>query len=699
MAAFNLYLKTINSRLAEPESLDYDFRNNLVRQALERFPELLSGGETQWLTLSEAQKVVNGVLPGRTYSKSLYSALVAEGILTEDMIRLSDGRHEEVVFISYNRFADHIIADHLLRLHLDPNDPSAAFSKNGGLAFLCDDQRYKSYGLIEALSIQIPERTGIELVRLAPGLLDHPMIGQAFLQSIVWRKLDAFYEDTFAVWDEVMQSKMIRLFDPLDTLLAVSSVPDHPFNADFLDQRLRQDSIPDRDSWWSTYLHCTWGNEGPVDRLVDWASNISGDDDVEEEVVDLAATTLAWMFTTPNRFLRDRATKALVALLTGRLESAGRLVHHFANVDDPYVTERIYAVTYGVAMRNHDVDAVTKLASIVHEHVFASGNPPPQILLRDYARGVVERAIYLGADISINLALIRPPYRSNWPEIPSENDIVSLTPNRSKGAWAEGDLEWSRNRIHNSVMDSILNDFGRYVIGSESESNWLSLRLDEDPWQSPEQRTETLLAKLDQTERAGYEEFKRAETRTLSSLPFFRRVRTDGSDNEFTLEIEDDRQKERLQESRQLLMSALTEEHRLELESIEQAKLDGSPRFDVRVIQRYVLWRVFDLGWTIDRFGEFARFYIGDHGRAANKPERMGKKYQWIAFHEILAYISDHFQYRKRYFIEEGERQYEGPWQESRRDIDPSLTLRSTPGGTSWGPHMSAWWGEELYEA
>ena len=106
------------------------------------------------------------------------------------------------------------------------------------------------------------------------------------------------------------------------------------------------------------------GNEGPVDRLVDWASNISGDDDVEEEVVDLAATTLAWMFTTPNRFLRDRATKALLGLLTGRLESAGRLVHHFANVDDPYVTERIYAVTYGVAMRNHDVDAVRKLASI-----------------------------------------------------------------------------------------------------------------------------------------------------------------------------------------------------------------------------------------------------------------------------------------------------------------------------------------------
>ena len=378
-AAFDLYLKTINSRLAEPESLDYDYRYNLVRQVLERFSERLSEGETRWLTLSEAQNVVNGVLPGRTYSKSLYSALIAEGILIEDMIRRSDGLHEEVAFIAYNRFADHIIADHLLNTHLDAEDPYAAFSNDGGLAFLREEQKYKSYGLIEALSIQTPERIGIELVRLAPELMNHSMIGKAFLQSIVWRKLDAFYEDTFAVWDKVVQSKMIRLFDPLDTLLSVSSVPDHPFNADFLDQRLRQDSMPDRDSWWSTYLHRTWGNKASVDRLVDWASNLTDTDDVEEEVIDLAATTLAWMFATPNRFLRDRATKALVALLTGRLESALRLLDRFADIDDPYISERIYAVMYGIAMRSHDAEAMGKLASQIFKHVFASGNPPPHI--------------------------------------------------------------------------------------------------------------------------------------------------------------------------------------------------------------------------------------------------------------------------------------------------------------------------------
>ena len=52
---------------------------------------------------------------------------------------------------------------------------------------------------------------------------------------------------------------------------------------------------------------------------MDWASDVSHEEVIDDTVVDLAAITLAWMFTTPNRFLRDRATKALVALLSGRL--------------------------------------------------------------------------------------------------------------------------------------------------------------------------------------------------------------------------------------------------------------------------------------------------------------------------------------------------------------------------------------------
>ena len=694
---FDLYLEAIHERLRDPESLDYDPKRNLVRQALERLAERLAEIETRRLPRSEAQTIVDNLLPGRDYSRSLYAALVAEGILTEDMGPSSSGVSEEVVSITYDRFADHIIADHLLNAHLDPDDPGIAFSKSGGLAFLVEDDRYVRYGLIEALSIQVPERTGKELVRLAPTVLNRANVSYAFLQSIMWRNHDAFSKDTHLLLDDFLQREDIWK-DLLDTVVSLSTVPGHQFNADSLDRRLRQDPMPDRDSWWSTYLHRAWDTQGPVDRLIDWASNLSGDDDVEDEVVDLAATTLAWMLTTPHRFLRDRATKALVAILAGRFESARRLVNRFADVDDPYVSERVYAVAYGVAMRSRDADAVGKLASAVYERVFASGNPPPHILLRDYARGVVERAIYLGAQISIDVSLIRPPYKSNWPDIPSEKVVEALTPNLNRGAWAGGDLEWSRNRIHQSVMGDSFNDFARYVIGTESEPSWLSLRLDEDRWQSPKERLATLVGKLSDSERVAYENWERIKYEGSQILILAQRALFEEDHEAHRLSREIEQHEQKIEAARQRLMSKLTEFHRLELESILQANSADRPEFDVREIQRYVMWRVFDLGWTTERFGEFDRFSIGFQGREA-KLERMGKKYQWIAYHEILAYISDHFQYQEPYFSDDGVHQYNGPWQLHVRDIDPSCVLRSTPGGTSWEPHSAVWWGDLQYDA
>jgi hypothetical protein len=80
--------------------------------------------------------------------------------------------------------------------------------------------------------------------------------------------------------------------------------------------------------------------------------------DLEDDTVELAAIALVWMLSTSNRFLRDRATKALVSLLTGRLDHVGRVVGHFADVDDLYVAERVYAVAYGAAMRSSDVTEI-----------------------------------------------------------------------------------------------------------------------------------------------------------------------------------------------------------------------------------------------------------------------------------------------------------------------------------------------------
>lgn len=712
--SFNLYLGAINLRLAP--TLGFNPKDDLVGHALDAFTKALVTSDERWLTRRNAQKAVDALLPGRDFERSLYHGLVVEGVLIEDIAQRENAKDDEVVFIAYDRFGDHLVANVLLDEHLDKDNPASAFSNGTPLAFLWDVSRYTAPGLLEAMCVQVPERTGKELISLAPKAIDHWGIGDAFRQSLVWRAVSAFTEGTREALNEVIRSQHDS-DDTLDVLLTIATLPGHPFNAKFLDRRLRRDPMPDRDAWWSTYLHRAWGEHGAVDRLVDWALSVVHGAELDDEAVDLAATALAWMFTTSNRFLRDRATAALVNLLTGRLGSVTRLVERFADVDDPYVAERVYAVAYGTAMRSHDSVEVWALATCVYARAFENGTPPAHILLRDYARGVVERALHLDADLPIDEGRIRPPYISEWPAIPTEEEIKSLLPDWTRGGYDDRDTEWARNRIGSSVMDD---DFARYVIGTNSSptsSDWLALRLEDPSWQSVDARIAGLVEGFSEKERSAWEAFtatddvlrqKQLEIRFAS----FRRAiegegSADGDAAASETDVADVPDVERAKKERDAALAALraslSDDHARSISALMAEKDSDEergrpPHFELRQIQRYVLWRVFDLGWTTERFGEFDRYLIGYRGRDASKAERIGKKYQWIAYHEIMALVADHFQYREKYREEEGDKVYEGPWQISMRNIDPSCILRALPGGTSWNGHPQSWWGASRYE-
>ncbi len=198
----------------------------------------------------------------------------------------------------------------------------------------------------------------------------------AFEQSLAWRDVGTYSERTCDLVRAKLKPEGQDRSAILDVLLTLASTPEHPLNARFLDARLREDEMPTRDTWWTVYLqHATSGGRA-AKRLRDWALALSPTMELVDESVDLCAMSLAWMLAAANRPVRDRATKALVNLLTGRLDAAARLVEEFANVDDPYVAERVYAVTYGVATRSHDSAKVKMLAECVYSRVFANGAPP-----------------------------------------------------------------------------------------------------------------------------------------------------------------------------------------------------------------------------------------------------------------------------------------------------------------------------------
>ena len=135
---------------------------------------------------------------------------------------------------------------------------------------------------------------------------------------------------------------------------------------------------------------------GAVDRLVDWAWSPEDKAHIADESVRLCGVVLAWFLTTSNRFLRDRATKALVRLFTHRIKVLRTVIQGFIDVNDPYVFERLMAIAYGCSVRSEDTEAIGRLAADIYAWVFRDGHPPVHILARDYARGVIRLTSIVG---------------------------------------------------------------------------------------------------------------------------------------------------------------------------------------------------------------------------------------------------------------------------------------------------------------
>ena len=131
-----------------------------------------------------------------------------------------------------------------------------------------------------------------------------------------------------------------------DRLWETRATP-HPLNSEFLDANLRQMSIIDRDLCWTEWLRRN------SKELIDDAERLAEiwrDETTRAATDQLLAKWLMWLQTSTVRRLRDHATRALYwfgrsdpsALLTLTMESL--------SINDPYVSERMLAALYGVAM-------------------------------------------------------------------------------------------------------------------------------------------------------------------------------------------------------------------------------------------------------------------------------------------------------------------------------------------------------------
>ena len=470
---FNFLIDSVNEKLAQEEYLDFDPKSEIVVRAIIKLAELMAQGNKQWLDREQAQSAVNDFLPSTSYHNSLFRHLLTEGLLAEDRFYRGEDLWQEGIRFTYERLSDHLIVKYLLDKYLDLTNPSEAFLPEQPIGKLIKNSYDENHGLLEALSIQIPELIKKELVEIVPQYANSFVFIASFIESLLWRKHNSITEATDKYINDYILSNEISKRQLFNVFLTISTNIDHPYNADFLHNHLKEFKLAERDAWWSVFIYYEYREHEAVDSLVDWAWSPEDKSHIDDEAIRLCAVALSWFLTTSHRFLRDRATKALVSILTPRIYLLRQIIPNFLDVNDLYVLERLFAVAYGCAMRSTDYNAVAELAKDVYGWIFEEDQPVAHILLRCYARGVIEIALNNNSELDIDVNKVRPPYNSDWLDyIPTEQDLEP---------YMRKNYEIGTNPGLGDIEHSVLGDgdFANCIIGTNLSFAWTSQPLNQ----------------------------------------------------------------------------------------------------------------------------------------------------------------------------------------------------------------------------
>ena len=463
---FDRYLESKADRIEKQLSLDGGVRP--VHNAIDAFCQALADANRGSLARHFATKIINKFAPGRDqWPDTMLGTLLSENVLTVDLAWDSDcAGHVDVIRFTYQRFADYRIGSVLLEpLGGDVGRLKECLARGEPLR---GRLLQAPAGWIEALAVQMPERFGIELLDAADWRLDSFVLEQwsrAFVLSIAARRPSAVTKRSHELLKKAQQ-QLPDLFElVLETIISVAPSPEHPLNANHLHQRLKSLPMPERDVAWSIPTYFAFGYGETLDRLIRWAAQ-GPYPNCGNDVVELAAVPIIWTFTSPNRHMRDYATKALSRLLSGHLSVLPSLIRRFEGVDDPYVIERLAVVSHGAALCGGDsapkdvVAAATEL-----KRVAVAEDQIPNIITRDAVRGIYEWCAKHGFIDDESYRDLLPPYGSVPPKEP--RTFNDLTQRYGGEKVDEHNTKYSYWNLLSSIFYTAqyMGDFGKYVIG------------------------------------------------------------------------------------------------------------------------------------------------------------------------------------------------------------------------------------------
>jgi len=679
---FRHYINAVQQRLVAKRE-QYRYHSKLVASALDVFAKAcFDQSDRRTLTVENALSLFSSQFTSFPF---LIGDLIEESVLIRSLPQSYHGietDNEEFLYFAYERFGDYYIAEELLKDQTVDSIPSS-FAKAGHLGKLAENDSWYNDGILEAMSVLLPEKFGLELFEVCAWVYDEERnyhvldtsMPTWYLNSLKWRSLESIDDKKFVEWAQ--NTRQFRVDDDtyFNFLFEMCSISGHPFNSDRLTRILKREKMPERDAFLQQFFLYFSGDydsgaKMPVAHLIEWSWRPGISSVIDQETARLVGQSLAWVLASSHIVLRDRATKAMVNLLQDQMGALVSILEAFADIDDMYILERLYAVAYGCALRSSDAKGLELLAQDTYVRIFESGNPPAHLYLRDYCRHIIELALHRGVQLQVDLVNFRPPYRSPLPSFPTEEEVKKFTRDSSDDP-KEAKRRQASGQVHHSVVAW---DFGRYEIDPAMDSFEVV----------PFTFKATLNAFKKQLQRRAKSKISDLEKIFMIRLtPQEKRAKynfsSQGKITDYWEMI--DQLYEQLETAFKAVLDAdqvkfFEDEVVSYWQALYAAKNERSTKLRTRPVKYWIVQRVHELGYDGELHGDFDLHRQSYERSGEGKVERIGKKYQWIAYYEILAILADNFKVRERY----GEKRswlYRGPWDVTYRDIDPAYIDRS----------------------
>ncbi len=666
---FSFLLDAVETSLKQGPAHKERPSTHLIRPFLEKLAAAMAETTETWIDVPRAETLSAACAPSMEGSDALLYQLIREGILAKEMIYTKNTDPVEVIRFAYERVGDHALAHSILA---DKNalQVREMFASNGKIGErLRGPMRYSLQGFLEAAMIQVSEKLPFELFSSLDWIkgYDQTIIEEAFLHSCVWRRSEAFTEET---WKHLTTLEWTTNEQLLNVLLVIATRRGHAYNAEYLHRCLLSLPLAERDRIWTIVLNRSYESGTTTELLTYWSRSYLDSQLLDDESARLLALTLTWFCTSTNRVLRDRATKSLVCVLVARPEIALNLLLDFRTCNDPFVLERLYAAIYGAAMLLEDCNLLKTWASYIRAEI-TKKTFPVSILTRDYARGIVERARTIAVAMSEeDLAAVRPPYGSRWPKhIPSAESYVYKAQFRSEMS----DADRVEAGIYDQGSDDIMEKYyGAHVLRVDMFSN---VRLSKPIPMHPVSRLQAFEDRLTDGVKDAYTSAKLAlEQVQYLKLPSILKTPPTGEQTAQEVRVEG-----LIKELTNQVCSLLPSDERREARNFVIPYLLGKvdwtngEKMEKERLRAWVTSRTLHFGWTKEKFGDHDGHYLRMLNYRHNERSigLIAHKYRWIAYTEFLALTADNYHFLNPW--SHSACSYTGPWQIGTRDVDPSF--------------------------